>query len=137
VYPADTPTFPWGEGINGPRANYSGSGDPYESYGHTTPVAYYDGSNHGGYVTQDSPSPYALYDVAGNVWKWCSTQYASYPYDPYDGREDPPLTADECCRVLRGGSWGNTMPSLPCASRFSYYPNYGDYSFGFRCARDD
>jgi formylglycine-generating enzyme required for sulfatase activity len=110
---SDTPTYPWGEGITGPRANYYGSGDPYENNGWTTPVGYYDGSNHGGYQTINSPSPYGLYDVAGNVWEWCSTKYAAYPYNPNDGRENPPVSYSECCRVLRGGSCSYTLRHLP------------------------
>jgi formylglycine-generating enzyme required for sulfatase activity len=101
----DTPTYSWGEGITGPRANYIQSGDPYENNnGFTTPVGYYDGSNYGGYQTINSPSPYGLYDVSGNVWEWCSTRYADYPYNPNDGRENPPESYDELGRVLRGGS---------------------------------
>jgi formylglycine-generating enzyme required for sulfatase activity len=102
---SDTPTYPWGEGITGPQANYYQSGDPYENNGWTTPVGCYDGTNHGGHQTINSPSPYGLYDVAGNVWEWCSTKYAAYPYNPNEGRENPPVSYSECCRVLRGGSW--------------------------------
>ena len=133
---SDTPSYPWGEAISGPRANYSGSGDPYESNGHSTPVGYYDGSSHEGYQTQDSPSPYGLYDVAGNVWEWCSTKYANYPYNPDDGREDPPPIYDECCRVLRGGSWDNAPADLRCAFRGYQYPHSQEGNFGFRCARN-
>jgi formylglycine-generating enzyme required for sulfatase activity len=136
---SDTPTYPWGEGLSGPRANYWESGDPYE-YG-LTPVGYYDGSNHGGYQTIDSPSPYGLYDVAGNLFEWCSTRKASYPYDPNDGRENPPATWDDCCWVLRGGSWAfwydTTM--LRCADRaeelFGHGASSRDIRVGFRCAR--
>jgi formylglycine-generating enzyme required for sulfatase activity len=128
-----TPTYPWGEGISGQRANYADSGDPYENNGWTTPVGFYDGGNHGGYQTIDSPSPYGLYDVAGNVREWCSTKRASYPYNPNDGRENPPATYDECCRVLRGGSWGDSNDDLlRCAARYYYAPHNRNVNHGFR-----
>jgi len=135
---SDTPLFPWGEGISGPRANYWPSGDRYESNGWTTPVGYYDGSNQGGYQTIDSPSPYGLYDVAGNVHEWCSTKCADYPYNSNDGRENPPVTYNECCRVLRGGSWIDVSGLLLCAIRNYNIPDIRDHGeVGFRCARTD
>jgi formylglycine-generating enzyme required for sulfatase activity len=121
---SDTPTYPWGEGISGPQANYNGSGDPYENNGWTTPVGYYNGL-----------SPYGLYDVAGNVGEWCSTKYAAYPYNPNDGRENPPATYDERHRVVRGGSSGDFGDLLRSANRYYYSP--GGRGFGFRCARSE
>jgi iron(II)-dependent oxidoreductase len=136
---ADTLSYPWGEDISGPRANYWASGDPYESNGWTTPVGYYDGSNHGGYQTIDSPSPYGLYDVAGNVSEWCSTKYAPYPYDSNDGREDSPVSIGGCCWVLRGGDWGkHEFPLfLCCAGRSNLFPSSRNQTVGFRCARSN
>jgi formylglycine-generating enzyme required for sulfatase activity len=101
-------------------------------------VGYYDGSNHGGYQTINSPSPYGLYDVVGNVWEWCSTKYANYPYDPNDGRENPPVSSHECCRVMRGGSWGDSpyQDFLHCANRSYDEPHANDNNLGFRCARN-
>jgi formylglycine-generating enzyme required for sulfatase activity len=138
---SDTPTYPWGWDISGPQANWSVSGDPYDYDGNTTPVGYYDGSNHGDYQTIDSPSPYSLYDVAGNVWEWCSTWNAPYPYNPNDGRENPPVSYDERDRVLRGGGWSSYNHSvLQCARRGVAGPGPGpanrrDGYVGFRCAR--
>jgi formylglycine-generating enzyme required for sulfatase activity len=136
---SDTPTFPWGEGLVGQQANFSGSGDPYEANGRTAPVGYYDGSNHEGYQTIDSPSPYGVYDVVGNVWEWSSTGTASYPYNPSDGRENPPGAYNEYARVLRGGSWffGSGHEYLRCAFRDGSLPDLRVGDVGFRCARSD
>ncbi len=139
---SDVPSFPWPDGMSGSQANFSGSGDPYEYTGgaQTTPVGYYDGSNHGGYQTTDSPGPYGLYDSAGNVYEWCSTKYQAYPYNPNDGRENPPASNNECCRVLRGGSWtGNDQNDLKCAYRSSDYPDgrWLSAETGFRCAKTE
>ena len=138
---SDTPSYPWGEGITGPQANYRESGDPYEGNGWTTPVGYYDGSNHGSYhgdyQTINSPSPYGLYDMAGNVYEWCSTRYEDYPYNPNDGRENPPAFYSECCRVDRGGSWETDVYCSRSATRDANYPDDRFYGFhqGFRCVR--
>lgn len=136
---SDTPTYPWGEALSGPQANFLGSGDPYDGSGFTTPVGYYDGSDHGGYQTVDSPSPYGLCDVVGNVWEWCSTIRADYPYDPNDGRENPPVDTGECCRVLRGGTaWRSVNDaSLRCADRYGDSPSVRAIDVGFRCARSE
>ena len=131
---SDTPTYPWGEGISGPQANYWGSGDPYEPSGQTTPVGYYDGSNHGGYQTINSPSPYGLYDGAGNVLEWCSTKHEVYPYNPSDGRENPPVSYSECCRIQRGG-FCDGPANLQCAGRWDNNPDIRSAFVGFRCAR--
>ena len=139
---SDTPTYPWGEDISGPRANYWYSGDPYEDNGWTTPVGYYDGGYRGGYQTIASPSPYGLFDVVGNVSEWCSTAAGAYPYDPNDGRENPP-TSNSDQRMRRGGaSTDGGTPlgwSLRCALREWAFlpPNYRQYGVGFRCAKTD
>jgi formylglycine-generating enzyme required for sulfatase activity len=101
-------------------------------------VGYYDGSNHGGYQTLDSPSPYDLYDVVGNVQEWCSTKSVIYPYDSNDGRENPPVSYSECCRVLRGGTYGPSPDGqlqLWCANRGNKVPSFRNGGNGFRCAR--
>jgi formylglycine-generating enzyme required for sulfatase activity len=70
-------------------------------------------------------------DMAGNVWEWCSTQWAEN-YKGYDKgvkeREDP---EGEGPRVLRGGSWGSYRRLVRCASRW-LYPRGRRWYFGFR-----
>ncbi|GLV59789.1 hypothetical protein KDH_66130 [Dictyobacter sp. S3.2.2.5] len=48
-------------------------------------------------------SPYGIEDLAGNVSEWTSSLYRAYPYDPWDGREDPHMPEEYV--VSRGGSW--------------------------------
>ncbi len=131
---ASTPSYPWGEGISGQRANYWGSGGPYDNS--VTPVGFYDGSTRNGFPTVDSPSPYGLYDVAGNAWEWTSTRHMDYPYQAGDGREDPPASENECCRVLRGGSYLVEEEELRCSHRNYIGPTNREFTFGFRLAGD-
>ncbi|MFC2085383.1 SUMF1/EgtB/PvdO family nonheme iron enzyme [Bacteroidota bacterium] len=101
--------YSWGDDIDGSRANYQGSGDPYDNG--TTPVGYYNGSNHFGFQTTDSPSPYGAYDMAGNVQEWSDS-------------------------TLCGGSWFSYSYYLQCWSRSFTLPNYKYNVVGFRCVKD-
>lgn len=90
--------YPWGnEPPDAKRLNYDGSGIK-----DTTEVGSYPPGLHG------------LYDMAGNVWEWCSTLRQSYPYRSDDGREDPDAKG---FRVLRGGSYWSSADRVRCAAR--------------------
>jgi formylglycine-generating enzyme required for sulfatase activity len=97
--------YPWGEEADPKRANYSGTG-----IGTTTAVGLFPAG----------ASPYGLLDMAGNVWEWCSSLYADYPYSADDGREKPEAFG---ARVLRGGSWLNGRGYARCAYRYGYHPD--------------
>jgi formylglycine-generating enzyme required for sulfatase activity len=119
----DERPYPWGEDISPANANYYNSGDPFEralgKQGDTTPVGFYSGKNHAGFTTLDSPSPYGLYDMAGNVWQWTGDVYEDQHY-----------------RYLRGGSKLEYEHYLRIWMRNSAEPDFHSPSLGFRCARD-
>jgi formylglycine-generating enzyme required for sulfatase activity len=70
-------------------------------------------------------SKHGVLDLAGNVWEWTSTLYASY-----DGR------SREAKRVLRGGSWGGGDARTERATnRFRLDPASRAQFLGFRCAQ--
>jgi formylglycine-generating enzyme len=121
--------------LDGARANYTGSGDPFEVAGvQTTPVGYYDGDVHGGYATQDARSYWGCYDMTGNAWEWCHDRYANYPSEP---QIDPTGPESGAHRILRGGGWG--LGAVPNHCRTAYRghntPTLCDRYNGFRCAR--
>ncbi|MCX8125575.1 MAG: formylglycine-generating enzyme family protein [Dehalococcoidia bacterium] len=119
----DARPFPWGEHITPANANYYNSHDPFEDgigpLGNTTPVGFYNGRTYGGFVTIDSPSPYGLYDMAGNVWQWTADIYRGVHY-----------------RYLRGGSKADYAYNLRVWTRNSVRPDYYGPSIGFRAVRD-
>ena len=81
--------FPWGDEWSELKCN------SYElGLQGTSPVGFFT----------SGASPYGCLDMVGNVWEWCQSEYAGYPYREDDGREN--LEGGDP-RVLRGGSWYN------------------------------
>ena len=119
---SDGRAYPWGDDIARNNANYYSSHDIFEkitgALGDTTPVGFYNGKTYDGYATLDSPSPYGLYDMAGNVWQWVADIYEGTHY-----------------RYLRGGSKLDYEYNLRVWTRNSAGPDYFSPSIGFRCAR--
>jgi formylglycine-generating enzyme required for sulfatase activity len=70
-------------------------------------------------------SKHGVLDLAGNVWEWTATLYASY-----DGMKREPK------RVLRGGSWGGgDVRTERTTNRFRLEPTSRAQFLGFRCAK--
>jgi formylglycine-generating enzyme required for sulfatase activity len=132
----DQRTYPWGEGLDPSRANYFGSGNPFDGF--STPVGFYDGRLYPStsFQTTDSPSPYGAYDMAGNVWEWVADWYQA-DYYSVSPLSDPPGPTSGVYRVLRGGAWhACAWPDYPrSARRFSVGPYGLDAFIGFRCAK--
>jgi len=115
----DGRTYPWGEGIDCTKANYSECG-----HKKTKPVGAYP----------SGASPYGAMDMAGNVWEWCSDWYDKNFYSSSPSR-NPMGPGSGKYRVLRDGSWNNDPLSLRSSDRFWGNPGSWDYYGGFRCAR--
>jgi formylglycine-generating enzyme required for sulfatase activity len=110
--------YPWGDIFDKTRCNTWEAG-----LGATTPVRTFP----------TGASPYGVMDMVGNVWEWCQSLLAPYPYNAGDGREE---LASEEWRVLRGGSWFDAEWGVRPARRLSGRPDQGTRNTGFRVARE-
>ncbi|NJN70570.1 MAG: formylglycine-generating enzyme family protein [Nitrospira sp.] len=98
--------YPWGEAFDKTRCNSDDS-----SIEHTTPVTQYS----------NGTSPYGCYDMAGNVWEWCTRGYDEHRKDT---------------RVIRGGSWSGRPGMLCVFYRDLHDPGNRFNDIGFRLAQD-
>lgn len=136
--------FPWGNNIEdgSTHANFWQGEFPYQNdvedgYEGISPVKSYP------------PNGYGLYDMAGNVWEWCSDWYHADTYQC--NAEDkhilnptgPPLSYDPDApansqKVIRGGSFlcnDSYCSGYRAAARMKSSPDTGLQHTGFRCAR--
>jgi formylglycine-generating enzyme required for sulfatase activity len=122
----------WSNHIDGTKANYQFSNDPYEQG--STPLGYYNGSHSP--AGPDMANGYGIYDMAGNVYEWCWDRYSSgwygHPNALVKDTTGPPTGGT---RVLRGGAWYRTPEFARCSFRHNSSPDFSYRAFGFRCAR--
>jgi iron(II)-dependent oxidoreductase len=116
----DSLVYPWGNTFVGDNVVYGG--------------------NFGGQTANVGSKPagaswVGALDLSGNVWEWTSTIYDQdkfpYPHTSTDNRND--ININNAYRVIRGGSWGDTVPILRSAYRSWYSLGYG--LVGCRLAR--
>lgn len=118
--------YSWGNVIDPQYANYG------NNVGSTTPVGEY------------AANELDLYDMSGNVWEWCLDEwddrfYYSSPHaNPVSGDSIPRIlgnyTDSKGMRMMRGGSWYNTVQNVRVAKRSAALPTYTNSNIGFRCA---
>ncbi len=115
---ASNALYAFGRGtINTQDANYASSKDPFEGFAiQTTPVGYYDGSNHvGTFQTRSNANYWGIFDLSGNVSEWM-TDGMNNNYSP----------------DYRGGGW-NSGSSSCSAEDWSWGNAYDTYNYrGFR-----
>lgn len=112
----------WGFGLEPNRAVCFDCGSAWDNRA-TAPVGSFD------------PSPFGLYDTAGNVMEWVADCYQSgYEGAPSDGRArtDGPCTD----RVARGGAFNKPSASMRTFVRARFAPGTRLDMLGFRVARD-
>lgn len=109
--------YPTGEDIEKSQANFFSSD--------TTAVMSY------------APNGYELYDMAGNVYEWCTDWYGYNYYElSIQEPENPQGPLQGVYRVLRGGCWKSLKEDLRCSRRHRNNPGTVNGTYGFRCAAD-
>jgi len=81
------------------------------------------------YVAQYDANPFGLYDMVGNVSEWTRSDYATYPYNDANGRNDGDIGRT---KVARGGSWDDRPKVVGSTRRFEYESFQKVYDVGFR-----
>lgn len=97
-------------------------------------------------VKSFSPNSYKLYDMAGNVWEWCSDWYDATYYKTLEGKvanepagpskSNDPMSPTIPMKVIRGGSFmcnKSYCKGYRVTSRMMSSPDSGLENLGFRC----
>ncbi|MGI9429004.1 MAG: formylglycine-generating enzyme family protein [Bythopirellula sp.] len=126
-------SYPWGRQLtlgdgylaNGWQGHFPQGDSGQDGYRGPSPVA------------QFPPNRFGLYDMAGNVWNWCSDWYSADYYGA-SLAENPQGPASGSARVRRGGSWLSAVNyggNLRIDYRDHAPPGESTNHMGFRCAR--
>lgn len=121
-------TWPWGNGVE-PYANTADPDDGYE--GRLAPVGSFP----------KGKSYYGALDMAGNAWEWTADWYSdvyywqSSPAATKRPKRNPTGPEVGSWRVVRGGSYIDTIARCSTTFRFYLYPTLKTSFVGFRVAK--
>jgi len=120
----DGAIFPWGNELDPNKCRHAGN----RGHDQTCRVWEYPKGS----------SKWGHFQLAGNVWEWCTDWYEEQVYRRYaQGDLTPPESG--LYRIMRGGSWNYFYQTLFRSTYRSIYnlsPDYRLVSHGFRCVRD-
>ena len=124
--------YPWGNELDGAKANYCDRNCPFEwkdasvddGYRSTAPVGSYEAGK----------SPYGAYDMAGNVWEWVADWYDAKYYQRSPARNPQGPTSGTQV-VLRRGSWLYTALDFRTTERAGVPPDRRNENIGLRCVQ--
>lgn len=138
--------YPWGDEDpekGKPKANTWQGSFPDENTG-------WDGYNGLAPVMSFASNGYDLYDMAGNVWEWCSDWYDAGYYRSLTGgttadpagpaQSNDPMQPTIPVRVIRGGSFmcnPSYCKGYRVTSRMMSSEDSGLQNLGFRCVSSD
>lgn len=77
-------------------------------------------------------TPEGIFNMAGNVSEWTADGFTPTP----PGGIDPKATSNAAFRVVRGGSFLDSMAHVSLSFRTGAVPTMAHVSIGFRCALD-
>lgn len=129
----EDPKYPWGSEkrpdgkfmMNAWHGQFPVEDKPDDGFAGLSPVKTYPANGYG------------LYDMAGNVWEWCSDWYRPDYYSASPAKNPAgPDTGTE--KVMRGGSWlcnDSYCSGYRVAHRNKATPDSGLTNTGFRCAK--
>jgi formylglycine-generating enzyme required for sulfatase activity len=112
--------YPWGEHFDENLCNSGESG-----LNRTSPVG----------IFPKGKSYYGCFDMAGNVWEWCSDWYDG-DYYANSPDKNPKGPSDGASRVFRGGSWHSFARYCRSANRARFDLRRRDSVLGFRLLRE-